>query len=138
GNDGVLQPGETANLFFYLSNAGNVGLNTVHASLSYIAGDIDNDGTPDPITIVQSESNYPGPPCLAASQQGQADCDHPQPAPPACANIVPFVVTVPAGHPVDVSRNFELFITGNPVDPTVSAPESTTGVSYQGSINANV
>jgi cysteine-rich repeat protein len=109
--DGLPKPGHTVLMTIPLINAGFGTATNVHAVLSSPAYDIDGDGTPDPVSITQPASDYPGAPCFVGLPSGTVDCDAPAVPPVACANLTPFVVTFPDGHPADVAREFNLTIT---------------------------
>jgi hypothetical protein len=119
--DGLPQPGETVHIFITLINAGSADLTNVHATLTAPPIDVDQDGTDDPITIVEGEAYYED--CLGFPGQG-GDCSS-VPAPPqTCKNLTPFIVTVPAGHPIDVNRRFGLTLTGDIGSPNLAARPS--------------
>jgi len=126
--DGLPKAGHTVQLTIPLMNVGLGTATNVHAVLSSPAYDIDGDGVPDPVTISQPASDYPGAPCFVGPGAGTGDCDTLAAPPIACANLTPFVVTFPDGHPIDISRKFTLEITyseaalGSPTNHLFSTP----------------
>jgi hypothetical protein len=106
--DGLLQPGETVDLFVRVLNAGPVPFEGASATLLAAPIDLTDDGLHNPVTmsIVAGTSSYgtiPG-------TQPSVDC-----APVALqpvANAVAFRVAVPAEHPGDTSTPFTLRFEG--------------------------
>jgi hypothetical protein len=128
GSNGFAEPGETFNLLIALNNTGSSDLTNVTATLSAIPVDIDGDGTPDAPTITQATSAYPTIPGMPA---GTGDCDSPAAALTPVYNITPFVVTLPAGFPIDTNVHFELAVNG-------TASGSCVGEACLGAFNQNV
>jgi hypothetical protein len=118
GANGFAEPGETFSLLVALVNTGPSDLTNVTATLSADAVDIDGDGTPDTPTITQATSAYPTIPGMAG---GVADCDSPAAALTPVYNITPFVVTLPAGFPIDTNLNFKLTVNGTAAGCVVQA-----------------
>ena len=109
--DGLMQPGETASLKISVVNAGADGLTGVSATLSSPPVDLTQDGVANPvgITIANATQSYGSIPGAAS---GSGDCSLPSPVVPA-TNLAPFIVTLLASQPGDVSRPFNLHFTGN-------------------------
>ena len=111
GLNGFAEPGETFDLFVALLNSGPADLTNVTATLSAVAQDMDGDGTPELPIITQATSPYPTIPGMAA---GVADCDSPAAALQPVYNTNAFVVTLPAGFPIDSNFKFVLTVSGVP------------------------
>lgn len=108
GGGDLAHPGDTVQIFVSLINAGSSPVGHVVGTLSSPPRDLDGDGTQDTIQIVTAEAAYPDGPCFQGFPGGAIDCDATPTLPAACTNVVPFEITLPAGHPKDVTRKFEL------------------------------
>jgi hypothetical protein len=107
-NDGLLEPGESANLVIDVLNAGPMDITQASATLSAPAIDLSADGLINPvgITVATASSSYgtiPGTPV-------STDCAAPPPHP--ASNATAFAITVPSNHPGDTSHPFVLAMTG--------------------------
>jgi len=118
--DGLVEPGESFDLFVSLTNAGSKTLTGAIAALSAPEVDLDENlddvvptSDPDPVVITRSSSRYPdleG----AAIGGGQQDCSTAIPLQPvrSFTNSTSFSVMVPADHPSDTAHPFHLNLTG--------------------------
>jgi hypothetical protein len=106
--DGLIGPGETADLVIDVLNAGPGILGSAVATLTSPAVDLTDDGVENPVgvTIVQGASSYG----TIEGTVGGIDCA-PATLHPA-SNEMAFRVTLPADHPGDVSRPFVLTFSG--------------------------
>ena len=131
--NGLVEPGETIELFISLVNAGPVTLNNVQARLSApmevdVDGDgipdpvdVDGDGIPDPVFVTSAVSTYP--PIQGADivgGTGSGDCGQGVPLTPVpSVNSTPFSVVIPAEHPADTARLLQLTVCTDGCDPAI-------------------
>jgi hypothetical protein len=136
--NGQLEPGEAANLFVYLVNAGSKGLAGLGSSLAADVIDLDgqsvdpgSDPDPDPISVTQALSPYPDIPGAAITGGGPASCATPAaPLTPAPArNVLAFSIVVPPDHPSSTTHPFTLSLTGHLSGAT--APFDITPVHFE-------
>ena len=107
-NDGLIEPGETANLVIDLLNAGTKNITGASAQLSAPSVDLTGDGIVNPIGItVGTASAAYG---TISGTPVSTNCTAP-PLQPA-SNATVFPITVPANHPGDTSHPFILAVTG--------------------------
>ncbi len=117
--DGLVQPGESFDLFVSLTNAGAGTVTGAAAILSAPDVDLDqgDDAMPasdfDPVVITGSSSPYPDL-VGAAIGGGQQNCNTATPLQlvRSFTNTTPFSVMVPADHPSDTAHPFHLNLTG--------------------------
>lgn len=107
-NDGLLEPGESANLVIDVVNAGTKNITGAVATLSAPTVDLTADGVTNPvgITVGTASAAYgtiPGTP-------SSVNCIGP-PVQPA-SNATVFPITVPETHPGDTGHPFVLNVTG--------------------------
>lgn len=108
--DGLIQPGENVDVKIALLNAGSKTVEMTSAVLTSPPVDLTADGINNPVgaAISSDTSAYPDVPGLPP---GTSDCNQPLPLSPS-RNITPFSLNLPPDHPVDVSRPFNLKVTG--------------------------
>ncbi len=111
--DGVLQPGETGNVFISVLNVGPDTYTSPAATLLSPAVDMTDNGVADPapIGIAPGASAY-APDVVGVFPAPGADCEGPFAPGVPSTNVFAFVVTVPSDHPGDVVRPFSLAFTG--------------------------
>jgi hypothetical protein len=107
-HDGLLEPGEDAELVIETLNAGPLDITNATATLSALDVDLSNDGLTDPVGLDVS-----GPAVTYGTIHGTpatGDCSRP-PLQPA-ANTPTFSITVPPDHPGDTSHPVVLTVNG--------------------------
>jgi hypothetical protein len=107
-NDGLLEPGESANLVIDVLNAGPTNILAASATLSAPAVDLSDDGVINPvgITVGTASSSYG----TILGTPVSTNCTAPAPQP--ASNVTVFPITVPSNHPSDTSHPFILAVTG--------------------------
>lgn len=118
-DDGILEPGESASLIISLLNAGPVDIEGVSGGsvtglLTSPDIDLTNDSTANPVgvSILPSISPYPDiQGTLPTAPPGPCLTSLPAALHPS-ANTDAFVVQIPAVHPRDVGRPFQLAVSG--------------------------
>jgi len=106
--DGLLEPGETANISVNLVNAGPLPVQGVIGTITAPVVDLTEDGVDNPVgvTIVTGTGNYG----TIAGTQATTDCSPVTLQPKA--GTLPFKITVPSNHPGDTTHPFVLNVTG--------------------------
>ncbi len=107
-SDGVLQPGETADLFVGLLNVGPLELLDPVATLSGPPDDFN----PLSVTVVNGTAFFPDFPQF----ENVADCETPPVLEPQ-TSLTPFTIVVPEGQEPNVARPLHLSIEGSNVGP---------------------
>jgi hypothetical protein len=107
-NDGLLEPGESANLVIDVLNAGPMNVTQASATLSAPAVDLSEDGVANPVgvTVGAASASYG----TILGTPASTDCAAPAPHPASNATVFP--ITVPLNHPGDTSHPFILAMTG--------------------------
>jgi hypothetical protein len=106
--DGLIQPGETATVYIQVLNAGPVSIADAQATLVSPPVDLTDDGVSNAVgaTIASPTSSYG----TIQGTQPTTDCA-PLALHPA-QNAAAFLITLPADHPSDAARPFQLQFTG--------------------------
>jgi hypothetical protein len=108
GGDGLMQPGETVTVLIDVVNAGPSSIQSATATLTSPAVDLTEDGTPNPVgvTILTGTVTYG----TIVGTQPTTNCEpvnlHP------ASSTTAFRFTIPANHPGDTTRPFQLQFTG--------------------------
>jgi hypothetical protein len=134
-NDGLLEPGETANLVIDVLNAGSMNITNASATLSAPTVDLTADGIFNPvgITVGAGSAAYG----TISGTPVSTNCTTP-PVQPA-SNATAFPITVPSNHPGDTSHPFVLAVTGTVNGgPFLMNVPIAIGIADNCDINANV
>jgi hypothetical protein len=107
-NDGLLEPGESANLIIELLNAGAMNMTQASGTLSAPAVDLSNDGVVNPVglTVGTASASYGTISGTPITNNCQPPVLHP------ASNVTVFPITVPSNHPGDTSHPVNLAVTG--------------------------
>ena len=110
--DGLAQPGETVKVKISMINAGLQPLTGVTAVLSSPSLDLTDDGVANPVGVVITGATQPFP-NIPGAPAGGGDCNQAPPPVSPSTDAVPFTIALPASHPGDTSRPFNLHFIGN-------------------------
>ena len=108
-NDGLIEPGESADLVIDVVNAGPMNITNARAVLSAPTVDLTNDGVNNPvgISVGSATSIAFG---TIASTPASTNCT--VPTPQKASNVSFFPISVPSSHPGDTSHPMTLAFTG--------------------------
>jgi hypothetical protein len=107
-HDGLLAPGESANLLIDVVNAGPANITQASATLAAPAVDLSDDGVFNPVGITVGTPSASYGTILGTPVSTNCVAAPPQPA----TNATVFPITVPTEHPGDTSHPFILSLTG--------------------------
>jgi hypothetical protein len=108
-NDGLLEPGESAQLVIDVVNAGPMNITNAQAVLTAPTVDLSSDGVDNPVGLGVGSATSVSYGTIVGTPAA-TDCT-PQ-TPHTASNVTVFPITVPSSHPGDTSHPLTLLFTG--------------------------
>jgi hypothetical protein len=107
-NDGLLEPGESANLVIDVLNAGPMNITEASATLTAPDVDLSNDEVYNPVGLTVGTASASYGTIQGTPVATNCTAPHPQPA----SNVTVFQITVPSNHAGDTGHPVNLEVTG--------------------------